>query len=153
MRTQYANGSKTFLCEFYTLRARSILLTFSQKRCAMVLIFVAYEIPSCVDYQISFSSHIWTFISPISRMSPYFIRSCHQPHCPHLVSCADIISLPSVLCPYVTHSLLFHIPPVLVAKSCGACFELFLPLYEMLFFCPFCSHWQHFSFLFLPWMY
>jgi hypothetical protein len=140
MRTQYANGSKTFLCEFNTLRVRSILLTFSQKRCATVLIFVAYKIPSCVNCQISNRSHIWMFISPVSRMSPYFIRSCHQPHHPHLVSCADIISLPSVLCPYVTNSRLFKISSVLVAKSCGACFKLFLLLYEILFFCPFCSH-------------
>jgi hypothetical protein len=153
VRTQYVNRSKTFLREPYILRARSIPLTFSQKRCTMVLIFVAYKISSCVDYQISFSSHIWMFISPDSRMSPCFIKSCHQPLPLHLVSCTDIISLPSVLCPYVTHSWLFHISPVLVAKSCGAPFALFLPLYEMLFFCPFCSHRQHFSLLFLSWMY
>ena len=132
VRTWFANGSKTFHYVFSMSRARSIPWISSPKICVTVLIFDAYKIPACVNFQISFSSHIWTFISLVSRMRPPFIRSCLPPLPLCLVSSAGLISLPSVPCHYVTHSRLSHISQVLVAKSCGAPFESFLQLYEML---------------------
>ena len=58
VRTQSGNESKTFHYMFSTSRARSIPRISSSKRCMRVLMFDAYKIPSCVDFQVSFSSHI-----------------------------------------------------------------------------------------------
>ena len=153
MKTRFVNGSRTSQSVTSTSKARSIPWISSPKRCATALIFDAYEIPSCVDLRISFSSHIWTFISLVSRMSPRFIRSCLPPPLLRLVPCTGLISLLFVSCHYVTHSRLFHISQVLVAKSCGAPFESFLlRLCEMLSLDSVVPLDSGSSFLFLPWM-
>ncbi len=83
MRMLFVNGSKILLWQFFTSKARQTLPPYLPRRWGTVFIVDVYKICSCVDWQISFSSHCRMFISHLSRMNLTSIRLCLLlPHLP-----------------------------------------------------------------------